>query len=391
MLIVYLHQTFGLGDNVELYGHGVEVIAVALKANETNPVIRGVTAFPPVHEQEEVYQRIVNLIRDDVNLQIDIAYNPYEFGREGIEDFLAEIKDLGLDVETYEMIDSVISDGSIPEEMLVEMEDQLLLDRAYAREYLDLTPPGITVYIGNDPEWLTSNRLEAWELDEGFRPWITHTFTQCESVAEAGFYVVFVSACHPFWDDPVHRRGILSHEWWHTVQHYLLNSHCCTGSDRMQHVGPGWLMEGSAEVWAKFVVNGVDFDLEREIAWRREYLGDRLPADFNLLHLNSRKGFREASDEKYVARDLAAFMLMNTSGWQSFLDFYGSLGDYYATEAAEVGLDSTRGFGDNPELSQFSREFFDTPERLARLDEVFQNAFGRTMEEFAKEFRDSLR
>ena len=395
VLINYVFQTFSLED-IQLYGHGVETIPIALTVNEKHPVIKGVNAFTPAYDRGRAYyylilQRIKNLISDDVSLQIDIEHNPYDLGREGIEDFLTKIEDLGLDVETYETVDRIVSDGSISQEMLAEIEDQMLQDRAYAREHLGLVPPGITVYIGNDWKWLTNSRLEAWELSEGFRPWIEHTFSQCENVAEAGFYAIFISACHDHWDDPVHRKGIVSHEWWHTVQFYLLNFYCCTGSDRMQHVGPEWLIEGTAVAWARFVTAGVDFDLEQEMFWVREYIRNQAPKDFNLLDLNTRKGWREASNYNFRTGELAAYMLMDTAGWQSFLDFYGNLGDYYAAEAIEGGLDSTLSFGHNPELAQFSREFFDAPERLERLDEIFQAAFGRDMEEFAKEFRELLR
>ena len=396
MLIVYLHQTFGLGENIELYGHGPETIAIALTVNETNSVIKGVTAFPPVHDQDKAYhfllhQRIKNLIRDGDNPQISIAHNPYEFGREGIEDFLAGVKELGLDVKTYEMVDRVVSDGSIPQEILAEIEDYLLWNRAYAREHLGLVPPGITVYIGN-AEWLANRYLEAFELGEGARPDKVQFFSRCESAGEAGFYSIFIPVCEDRGWSAEQRETLVAHEWWHAaVQYYLLNSYCCTGSDRMQHTGPLWLIEGIAEALAKSVTAGVDFDLEREMAWLREHLRNRLPTDFNLLDLNTRKGWREASNYNYTAGKLAAFMLLDTAGLQSFLDFYGNLGDYYAAEAAKVGLDSTLSFGHNPELPQFSREFFDPPERLQKLDEIFQDAFGRTMEEFAKEFSEFLR
>ena len=287
--------------------------------------------------------------------------------------------------------DRVISDGSIDEEILTEVEAHMALSRAYAREHLGIDPPGSKVFIGTDPEWMTDRYLEAFQLGEGYRPGKRQSFSQCEPLGEAGLYTIFIPVCNDLWKDSseVAERNLVAHEWWHTnVQYYLLNAYCCADNDRMQLVGPEWLFEGSAEVWVLLVTNDFVIDSEQEKAWRRE----RVPADFNLLDLNTRRGWREASDKhKHEARDLAAYMLAETAGLTSFVDFYGQLGDYYASEAAKVGLDSTDSYGFNHRLREFGITFFDSPERLEKLDEIFQAAFGRTMEEFAKEFRDSLR
>jgi len=152
----------------------------------------------------------------------------------------------------------------------------------------------------------------------------------------------------------------------------------------MQVVGPEWLFEGSAEMWASLVRNDFNNDLEWEKAWRRE----QIPADFNLLALNTRKGWREAPDGKYEARNLANWMLLERAGLSSFLDFYQRLGKYIASEASRNVLNST---GQYWQVMRFRNEFFDSPERLQKLDEIFRSSFGLTLEEFADQYSEYIR
>ena len=169
------------------------------------------------------------------------------------------------------------------------------------------------------------------------------------------------------------------------MQYYLLNARCCNDNYRMNMVGPEWLFEGSAEVWTSLVSDDFASNLKQEKAWRRRSLQGQLPADFNLLDLNTRQGSREVGNDH--ARDLAVWMLVETAGLPSFVTFYRLLGAYFASEAAEVGLEST---SQSHPMKEFRNTFFDFPERYQKLDEIFESAFGRTMEAFAEEFRDSL-
>ncbi len=111
-----------------------------------------------------------------------------------------------------------------------------------------------------------------------------------------------------------------------------------------------------------------------------------VPTDVNLLDLNTRKGFREAPAVHDIMM-LATYLLVETAGLPSLVDFYSQLGAYFASEAAKIGLEST---SQANQMVPFRNEFFDFPERYQKLDEIFQSAFGRTMEAFADEFRDSL-
>ncbi len=410
MLVAYLDHIFGLGESVELYGHGAETIAVALRVNREYPkTVKRVTGFTRINVREQgqdayyflLFKRIENMVNmsGGSDLEINLSYNQYdEFGQEEIEGFVVKVNDLGFNIVLNEMAEvnnQVISDGSIAQEILAEIKDQLLLNQAYARKHLGIAPWGTKVYIGNDPVWLADRYLEAIRFGESNRSWRLKHFRQPNPPPEAGFYGVIIPAYNNNnWQKGASARAnTIAHEWWHTVQIYLLNSLCCSGSDRMQHTGPAWLIEGSADIWARVMLSA---NVEEQMNRRRENLRNRMPADFNLLDLNTRRGWTEASyDYKYHARQLAIYMLMETSGLQGFLDFYGKLGDYYAGEAAQADLDSTGDFGgygsgSKYRLAQFSREFFDLPERLEKLDEIFQSAFGRTMDEFAEEFRNSI-
>ncbi len=387
-LIDYLTETFSLGENVELYGHGAETVAIALTVH---PTVRKVTAFPrTLHEEGQgsyyylLAQRIEKLLPDDSDLKIDLAYNPYDSGQEEVRAFVTRLKAMGLQVTTSEVTKGqVVSDGSIPQKTLDKINEQVLIFYAFIKEYLGLTFK-VEVYVSRNPNWMADRYLEAFELDEGFRPGKVRSFSRCEPAGEGGFYAIFIPVCNNRGLSAEQLENLVVHEVWHAVQYYLLNSHCCIDNYGMQHVGPDWLFEGTAEVLSLLVATDFDVDyVEKEMARLRGVLRKKIPADFNLLSMNTRIGRRRNPVE---ALQLAGLMLMSTAGLQSFLDFYGNLGDYYAAETSEDGFRISDGYD-----GWFSSTFFDSPERLERLDEIFQAAFGRTMEEFAKEFRDSLR
>ena len=276
--------------------------------------------------------------------------------------------------------DRIVSDGSISDEILAQLQDALDLSRAYAVKHLAITPPGADVFIGNDPEWLTNRYLEAFKLEEGARPGVRATFDACSPSAMAGFTAIFFSACGWLLESEAARDKIAYHEWWHAnVQSYHLRTFCCS-SHRMQPIGPWWLVEGSANTWALLVRNDFTVDLE----WLKSVYRARMPADFDLLALNSSDGFRDAPRSKYTAISLAAVMLLEMAGLNGLEEFYRRLGRYINDEAARELLDLTA--SRSPQLIEFRDQFFEPPQRYQKLDEIFNDSFGQTMEQFADSF-----
>ena len=289
--------------------------------------------------------------------------------------------------------EQIVSDGSVEPHILAEVSNNMAISRAYAKAYLGINPPGQKVFVSANPKWMTDKYLEVFELGEVFRPGKMQQFSDCKSgsIAEGGLAGIFIMLCHKSWKDPPQlRKVICAHEWWHAnVQWHLLNAFCCSDNNRMQIAGPEWLMEGSADVWALLVLNNFANSPDQEIAWLRGWLRGKVPIDFNLLDLNTRRGWREVSDEyKYEVVELANWMLMKTAGLSSFLDFYRKLGKYFASEADKIGLANASHWGQP--MTEFRDGFFDSLERYQKLDEIFRSAFGRTMVEFAEEFRVSL-
>ncbi len=378
-----LVQTIGLASPVELFP----------QADRYSPIER-------VDELPDVPILIVNDRLDEfVDIQ-DVFDYVHAAEDEGIVIRLVEVTTVDDPTHHYDTVaflgeelhkevsedrsERIIDDGSINAEILAEVRDAMALSRAYAKERLGIDPPGTNVFIGTDPEWMTDRYLEAFKLDEGFRSGKMQSFSRCEPAGEGGLSAIFIPVCDNGWENSsVMRKRIYVHEWWHAaVQYYLLNAYCCTDSNRMQMVGPHWLMEGSAEVWVSLVLN--DFaSLDQEMAWRR----GRVPRDVNLLDLNTWQGFREAPARSDIMM-LATYLLMETAGLPSFLDFYRHLGEYFASEAGKIGLEST---SQSPQMMEFRNKFFDYPERYQKMDEIFQSSFGRTMEEFAAEFREYLK
>ena len=279
--------------------------------------------------------------------------------------------------------DRIISDGSVDSEILAEVGDVMDLSRAYAKEYLGIEPPGCNVFIGTDPEWMAHRYFEAFGLNKHKPGWLekVEQFSNC--IPEGGPSSLFIVECNRLSSEL--RKGISAHEWWHTnVQYYFLNAYCCTAGEPVQITGPIWLMEGSAEVWSWLIVHD-SVSLDQQAARMRQVV----PADVNLVDLNTWDGWLEAP-AKYETMFVATYMLVETTGWTGLLDFYKQLGEYFASEAAKAGLDiagSPNALGPG---MMFRNEFFASPERYQKLDEIFQSAFGRTMEEFAVEFRASL-
>ena len=148
--------------------------------------------------------------------------------------------------------------------------------------------------------------------------------------------------------------------------------------------GPWWLAEGSANVWALMVRNDFTVDLE----WLKSRYRARIPADFDLLSLNSSDGYRAAPRSKYAARDLASVMLFEKAGFYGLMKFYQLLGRYINDEAARELLDLTA--SRTPELIKFRDLFFEPDHRYQKLDEIFNESFGQTMEEFAASFSEYL-
>ena len=406
-LVAYLDCAFGLGSGVEIYGHGIEPIGVALRVNQEYPSTASrVTGFPRTVVQRRendryyhlLFKRFENMVAASggSDLEINLWYNPYdELGEKEIDSFYHRFNGL---LHAFGATGSialhsgtgfknrVISDGSIDSRDLELIEDQLLQNQAYAREHLGLTTSGVNVYIGNDPSWLTARYIEAYELNQSeWDSYLRKRFNPNNNPhVEAGFPAIMIPAYNQHWRSTTHenRGNIVTHEWWHAnVQYHFLNSFCCTDGNRMQHTGPAWLSEGSAQIWSMSKAGGI----EEDIAWRRGKLRTSLPAGFNLMDLNTRRGWRKAGDEyKYDAREVASYMLRTAAGFESFVDFYGNLGSYYADEAARAGINSTVNVN---QTMKFSREFFDLPRRVRKLNEIFDNAFGWTMEQFAEEFR----
>ena len=140
-------------------------------------------------------------------------------------------------------------------------------------------------------------------------------------------------------------------------------------------------------MWASLVTNNFTNDLEWEMTWRRE----QVEADFDLLALNTKRGWRDAPGRpghKWEARDLAVWMLVDMAGLSSLEKFYRLLGEYIADEAAREVLD-INGFQTSP-VRDFKNRFFETPRRQQRLNYIFRSSFGKTIEQFEAMFKESL-
>ena len=280
--------------------------------------------------------------------------------------------------------DRIVSDGSIDEEVLDKLQEALDLSRDYARKRLGITPPGADVFIG-DSEWLTNRYLEAFKLKEGVRTSVRATFDACSPRAMAGLTAIFISGCGWLLESEGARDQIAYHEWWHAnVQSPHLRSFCCDGPDRMQISGPKWVVEGQANVWALMVRNDFTVDLE----WLKSRYRARIPADFDLLSINSSEGYRNATGSKHTVLSLAGVMLFERSGLKGMEEFYRRLGWYLNDEAARELLDLTA--SRTPELVEFRDLFFEPDHRYQKLDEIFNESFGQTMEEFAASFTEYL-
>ena len=288
--------------------------------------------------------------------------------------------------EVARKADRIVSDGSVGAELLAELRDDMDLSRDYAKEHMVLSPPPSDVFVGSDPEWLADRYLEAFRLPEGFRQGKVATFSSC-GPGEGGHTAMFIPACNRDWlDAPRERRAFgNAHEWFHVnVQFEYLGVVCCSGGTGIPVYGPQWLIEGAAEVWGSLVTNDFTNDIEYEKAWRRQ----QVPAGFDLMALNTRRGWQDAPGRKWEARDLAVWMLVEMAGLSGLERFYRLLGEYIADEAAREVLVINR--HQNSEVRDFINHFFEIPRRQRRLDGIFSDAFGQTMERFATSFREYL-
>ena len=282
--------------------------------------------------------------------------------------------------------DRIVSDGSVSAELLAEMRYDMDLSRAYAKKHLGTASPPSDVFIGSDPEWLADRYVEALQLPEGSRQGKVVFFSNCRAV-EASFTAMFISTCNEVWGTRPReaRAGISAHEWFHVnVQRHFINTTSGFGGTAIPIGGPPWLTEGSAQVWARSVLDDFTNDPETEKASRRQ----RVPIDFDLLALNTRQGWQDAPAGKYDARDLAVWMLVDVAGLSGLEEFYRRLGEYIADEAAREMLNINT--QQTTPVRDFKIQFFETPRRQQTLNEIFRSSFGQTMEQFAASFSEYL-
>ena len=413
-LVAYLNCAFGLtqDESIHLYGHGAETIAVALRVNQERPetvseVTGHIRTAVQKTERDPYYRSLFAHMRESVAassyhspLGIDFSYNHFdEFGEVAVKDFSHWLNGMiyynGLPFKFHpDKLDHeagisrhIISDGKVDDGVLTMLREQLLQNQALAREHTGFTPANADVHIGTTPKWMVEKSMEVRGLYGRPPDWIVEQYNGEDPLSEAGFNFILIPAYAHNWKDSTeeNQMHIIAHEWWHAnMQYHLVNSFCCFDRDRMGHTGPTWLIEGSAEVWA-IAKSGA---LEEDMAGRRRSLQGLLPGDFDIRSLNTRRGWREGDIRyKHDAREVATYMLWKDVGFLGFLDFYGSLGNFYASEATIAKLDSTEV---TDQVVDFSIRFFDHQRRLDRLDEIFSDSFGFTMEKFAEKFRKSF-
>lgn len=212
-------------------------------------------------------------------------------------------------------------------------------------------PEQVRAFAGTDAGWLAENYLQARNLPEGFRAGKQKEFGTCDPPAEGGHYAMFLCL-----DDQAWRRGeseamgIVAHEYTHNMQFALVGEsgkNCCSDSDAMSVFGPQWLVEGSAEFMKFLLWDELGYrSLDREI---REYAGRLRGREIRLSAIETRKGMRE-----------------HAVGWD-----VGPVATHYLLAKSGV-----------PALATFWRGIGNG----VPMRDAFASAFGRTTEEFEREF-----
>jgi hypothetical protein len=189
----------------------------------------------------------------------------------------------------------------------------------------------VTIFAGNDEEWMADNYLKATGFGEGFRPGKLESFAACDPAAEFAWYSLFLCLDHKDWSKgDLPSQGIVAHELWHTIQADLIGDKaraCCTSNDQAEAVfGPEWLKEGSATYINYALMDALNVSvIEKDM----EFLRGTLQGYSNLLDRNNRQGYREeggGSDVSQTLGVLATHMLVQRSGFDGLANFYRYLG-----------------------------------------------------------------
>ena len=124
---------------------------------------------------------------------------------------------------------------------------------------------------------------------------------------------------------------------------------CCTDSNAMSMFGPQWLMEGSAEYMGYALMADLGLiDLDKRML---EVASQIQPSDTSLKSRETRKGFRELSNSWDIG-PVATHLLISQSGFAALAKFYSDLG-----EGKKMRPTFLEAFGRSTE--QFDREFKD--------------------------------
>ncbi|MEM9581818.1 MAG: hypothetical protein AAGA08_01775 [Pseudomonadota bacterium] len=173
--------------------------------------------------------------------------------------------------------------------------------------------PQVSVFLSDDPRWLTENYLKVNKLGAGFRAGKMQSFSTCNPQAEAGLGVVFLCEGDRLYRNKGRVTHIVAHELWHTVVQYgRAKRRCCTDRDFVSgrapggttFYGPQWLLEGSAEMFAEYVAaNG---NTRRFRNAMKKYVS-RTSSRTEILNLTSRQGFN--ANDGWTVGPAAAFVL----------------------------------------------------------------------------------
>jgi len=222
----------------------------------------------------------------------------------------------------------IVTEGDgVSDPMKVMISEGALTAEGLAFESFGVTPrQETTIFASTDAVWLTTNYLDANDLDPRYRSGKLKSFGACNPAASFGWYSVFLCTDSEDWGrgpSPVQR--IVGHELWHVIQADLVGPKakgCCTNNDEMSVFGPEWLKEGSAQWFGlRTIAELGKINLEREV---RSYLRD-VPADLVVFERNSRKGFRDNRRSLSVGI-LATHFLVAQAGEYALPDFYRQLG-----------------------------------------------------------------
>ena len=180
------------------------------------------------------------------------------------------------------------------------------------------TSPNIKVFLSGDANWLTESYLAAMGLSDRYRAGKLDTFGRCDPLGEFGKAAIFLCEEHEVWE---RRRGatrIVAHEVWHAaVQDGIVQKPCCFDSNAMSLYGPEWLVEGSAEVFAEYVLAGRN---PSRFARAMESFTREAPRDVDLAKLKSRRGFR--NNNGWRVGPAAVYELINGTNFEKLFDYY---------------------------------------------------------------------